>query len=324
MIVAVDFDNTLALDNSSHISLLRPNRELITRLQRLRSEQPDTVIKVVTARGGKAGLKEHEKERRYGGLIRGWLKRYAVPYDIISFEKEYANLYIDDQTIGPFDAFAPQTSDFTGNRIIFTDSLVIKHAPSALFEFEWYKEARLRGIRVPDVLFCNDECIITERIHEVDKPNAANFIRILRQFWGIIPDKKHEYKTYLDNIPNDIPGATAQTLEVVSKLSEMAHDATFFHGDLSTTNVLCRGDREKDPVWLIDPNAKHIFGSYLTDAGKAAFSLIAYEAQFPEAQKIADMFGKDVWFFAVSEGLRVCKYQKKYISIVNNIADLCT
>ena len=34
--------------------------------------------------------------------------------------------------------------------------------------------------------------------------------------------------------------------------------------------------------------------------------------------------GPDVWRYAVAEGLRVCKYAPKYISIVNNIADFIT
>lgn len=323
MIIAVDFDNTLAMGSAQHISILAPNRPLIARLQELRRTVNPT-IKIVTARGSKDGLTTAEKEHRYLGVITAWLKKYDVPFDEISFQKEYANLYIDDQTITPHSGFEGVTSTFTGNRVILTETTAIKYASSALFEFEWYKRARVLGFRVPEVLFCNDECIITERIWEWDKPNADSFIRILQKFSSTIPDVKHEYKTYFDNIPKDIPESTPQTLEVVAKLAKMAHDATFFHGDLSTTNVLCRGERENDPVWLIDPNVKHIFGSYLTDAGKAAFSLIAYEAQFPEAQKIVDHFGKDVWFFAVSEGLRVCKYQPKYISIVNNIADLCT
>lgn len=318
MTVAVDFDNTLALDNSSHISLLRPNRELIARLQHLRSEQPNTVIKIVTARGGKAGLKEHEKERRYGALIRAWLKKYAVPYDAISFQKEYANLYIDDQTIGPFDPFVCQTSTFTGNRVLLTESTAIKYSPSALFEFEWYKEAKRIGFSVPDVLFCNDECIITSRIKNAAKPTAANFIELISDFREYENTVDLPYETYIENVPTGIEGATQATMDCVAQLASMAHDATFFHGDLSTTNVLCASEK----TYLIDPNVKHIFGSYLTDAGKAAFSLIAYEAQFQEAQKIVDAFGPDVWFFAVAEGLRVCKYQPKYISIVNNIADL--
>jgi hypothetical protein len=201
-----------------------------------------------------------------------------------------------------------------------TETTAIKYAPSALFEFEWYKRARLLlpEFSFPEVLFCNDECIITERIHNYVKPRGEMFIAILEEFKYRKTDEKNDFQTYTGNIPT-IDGATAQTLEVVAQLATMAHDATFFHGDLSTTNVLC-----SDDIYLIDPNSKHIFGSYLTDAGKAVFSLIAYEAQFPEAQKIVDRLGKDVWFFAVAEGLRVCKYQPKYISIVNNIADLCT
>jgi tRNA A-37 threonylcarbamoyl transferase component Bud32 len=116
----------------------------------------------------------------------------------------------------------------------------------------------------------------------------------------------------------NVDGMSEKTRTLAETVADHVHPATFFHGDLSTTNLFCT-----DTGWcLIDPNCKHIFGSYLTDAGKAAFSLIAYEAQFPEAQKIADHFGPEVWPFAVFEGLRVCKYQPKYISIVNNIADL--
>ena len=94
------------------------------------------------------------------------------------------------------------------------------------------------------------------------------------------------------------------------------HDSTFFHGDLSTTNVLVA-----DKIFCIDPNYRNVFGSYLTDAGKAYFSLVAFNKDFKEAEKIVDAYGCNVRRFAVAEGLRVCKYQEKYISIVNNIAD---
>lgn len=315
MIVPVDFDNTLALGNAQHISILAPNRPLIARLQELRQTvNPEIVI--VTARGGKDGLSTEEKEKRYIKPLTEWLNKYGVPFDRISFKKEYGHLYIDDQTITPHAGFTGQTSVFTGNKVILTETTAIKYAKSALFEFEWYKQARLLGFSVPDVVFCNDECIITERIHDGATPTAKQFIEILQKLKRI-KTGGDEYETYLQNIPRSIEGATSKTLDCVAQLASMAHDSTFFHGDLSTTNVLCIGYN-----YLIDPNCKHIFGSYLTDAGKAAFSLIAYEAQFGEAQKIVDEFGPEVWYFAVAEGLRVCKYQGKYISIVNNIADL--
>ncbi len=316
MIVAVDFDGTLALGNYSHITLLEPNRALIQRLQELRDTINPT-IKIVTARGGKGHLSEEEKQARYLHLITDWLTKYGVPYDEISFKKEYANLYIDDQTIGPKDDFEGRTSYFTKSNIIFTQWTVIKHSPTALFEFEWYKQALTLGFNVPDVLFCNDECIITSFIPSTRKPTGWDLVNICYSFMELGHMAKHSYHTYLDNIP-DIEGASEQTKAIVKALAGKSHHGSFFHGDLSTTNVLAND--EGDP-YLIDPNSKYIFGSYLTDAGKAAWSLIAYEQQYSEAQVIFNAM-PDAMYFAVAEGLRVCKYRPEYISIVNNISDL--
>ena len=325
MTIAVDFDGTLALGNYPHIAQLAPNRELIRRLQEVR-QTLGVSVKIVTARGAKDGLTDDQKARKYGGPIRAWLAKYGVPFDEISFKKEYADLYIDDMTITPHSWFFGLKSTFTGNPVILTETTAIKNSQTAPFEAIWYERARLLGFDVPAVMFYNSDCIITERIHEHRKPDGQIFIKILKRF-AETPGEAMDYQTYLENIgPFDLrlreryPGVTLDACMVIESLKDREHKSTFFHGDLSTTNVLCA----KDTPYLIDPNVKHIFGSYLTDAGKAAFSLIAYEAQFQEAEKIAAEFGPDVWRYAVSEGLRVCKYQPKYISIVNNIADLCT
>lgn len=322
MIVFVDFDNTLAIGNAQHISTLAPNRQLIARLNDLKAAQPSTEIKIWTARGGKDGLSADDRELKYGNVIREWLYKYGVPFDGICW-KDYANLYIDDQTITPYDEFTGITGTFTGNPVILTEATAIKYVASALFEYEWYKRARLLGFSVPDVLFCNDECIITRRIYATKIPEAKDFIQILEKL-KVIPEVmfSNDFMTYVENIQSiNVKGMSDEVRRMVETVAWNVHPATFFHGDLSTTNVLAWDIPEIDQV-LIDPNYKHIFGSYLTDAGKAAFSLIAYEAKFQEAQKIADHFGPEVLAFAVYEGLRVCKYQPKYISIVNNIADL--
>lgn len=317
MIIAVDFDGTLALGNYPHIAQLAPNRPLIRRLKEA-CETTGATVKVVTARGAKDGLTDDQKARKYGGPIRAWLTKYGVPFDELSFKKEYANLYIDDMSITPHSGFFGLKSTFTGNPVILTETTAIKHCQTAPFEAHWYEVARLHGFPVPGVLFHNADCIITERIHDHVKPDGQVFINLLSSFQDVSGEAL-DYQTYLDNIgdPAQYHGATPAVCRVVESLKETEHENTFFHGDLSTTNVLCVGDTP----YLIDPNVKHIFGSYLTDAGKAAFSLIAYEAQWQEAEKIAARFGPAVWRYAVAEGLRVCKYQPKYISIVNNIAD---
>lgn len=310
MIVSVDFDGTLALGNASHISLAQPNYELIERLRLLKSTINPT-IKIVTARGSKGNLTIAEKESRYLLHIQNFLKAYDIPYDEISFNKEYASLYIDDMAIRPDEWFSGLLSEHTKNKIIFTDESVIKFCKTALFEFEWYKKAS--GFNTPNVLFCNDELIITQRIDEYETANAKDIITIVEQFKQL-PGNGLPFKTYLDNIVyHDNCSDSAKNI----KLPE--HEGTFFHGDLSTTNII---KTINNKCYLIDPNSKHVFGSWLTDAGKAVFSLIAYEKDYPEAKKIIDHFGNLVLHFAVAEGLRVVKYSPKYISIVNNIADL--
>tara|TARA_R110000868_G_scaffold2528_7_gene18299 strand:+ start:1052 stop:1984 length:933 start_codon:yes stop_codon:yes gene_type:complete len=309
MIIAVDFDGTLAIGNKSHISILTPNINLIQKLQSIRKEINPT-IKIVTARGAKANLSETEKKLRYYNLIFEWLKKYDVPFDSISFNKEYASMYIDDMTISQDEEFSSLLSPFTNNKIIFTEDTVIKQTKNALFEFEWYKLAE-RYLNIPKVLFCNDELIITKRIKHHTKPNAKNIIEIINKYKEIKMET-FSFESYLQNIKQ-----VKHTTEKVKNISYPVHCGTFFHGDLSTTNILV-----SDKVYCIDSNMKNVFGSYLTDAGKSYFSLIAYEHNYREAEKIVEAFGKDVLKFAVAEGLRVCKYQEKYVSIVNNIADL--
>jgi hypothetical protein len=125
----------------------------------------------------------------------------------------------------------------------------------------------------------------------------------------------YNFKTYLQNII--IPkNSSKKTKEILNNLPE--HNGTFFHGDLSLSNII----KHKNNLYLIDPNYKYIFGSYLTDAGKAFFSYIAYEYDYQSAKQIQNKYGDIVLNFAVAEGSRVCKYRPEYISFVNNISEL--
>lgn len=310
--LAIDFDGTLALGNKSHITLSEPNYSLIEKLRKLKATMP-VYIKIVTARGSKNNLSKEEKEKKYLHLIQKFCEMYHIPYDDISFNKEYADLYVDDMTIGQYANFIGMVSDFTNNNLIFTDTTVIKKCASALLEKEWYQLAQ-NIVNVPEVLFCNDETIITQKIiSNTIVPDVMCIIDILDIFRNN-KIKNYDFQTYTDNIT--IPEyATEDTRTILQNLS--VHTGTFFHGDLSTSNVL----PTNDGVYLIDPNYKYIFGSYLTDAGKAFFSYVAYHADWNSAEKIVSRFGSEVLKFAVSEGLRVCKYKPEYISIVNNITD---
>lgn len=312
LVIAVDFDGTLALGTKSHITLSEPNYTLINRLKEIKKTL-NPYIKIVTARGAKNKLTTEEKISKYKPLIERFCLMYEVPYDEISFAKEYADMYIDDMTIGQYENFIGSKSLFTNNSIIFTENTVIKKCNTALFEKEWYQAAK--GIvNVPEVLFINDESIILQKIKSNQPSTITDIITLLENF-KVNKIKNFPFFTYTNNIKLH-NHASEKVLKAISSLKE--HEGTFFHGDLCLNHII----KNDTNLYLIDPNYKNIFGSYLTDAGKAFFSLVAFNKDYTDAEKIIDKFGKDVISFAVAEGLRVCKYRESYISIVNNIAEL--
>lgn len=313
LIIAVDFDGTLALGNKSHITSCEPNYKLIEQLQSLK-KNTECYIKIVTARGGKNKLSLQDKQHKYSHLIEQFCNQYSIPYNEISFNKEYAHLYIDDMSIGPYDDFNGYNSEFTNNKILFTNNSVIKYCNSSLLEKEWYSIAHYI-VNVPNILFCNDELIITERIQNYTELLTIDDILNILDIFKNNSIKNFDFKTYINNliVPKYASEKTEKILQSLPK-----HEGTFFHGDLSISNIL----KNNNKIYLIDPNYKYIFGSYLTDAGKAFFSYIAYNHDFNSAKAISDKYGENVIFFAVAEGCRVCKYKPEYISFVNNIADL--
>jgi hypothetical protein len=313
MIIICDFDGTLALGNPSHITLAQPNLPLIERLRKAKKDI-GAYIKITTARGAKRGLSNEEKIKTYKPLIEQFLTKWNVPYDEISFNKEYGDVYIDDMTIHQDELFETFTSPFTRNKIMITENSVIKKTSTSLFEREWYDIASIKGYSTPDVLFCNDETIITKRIKMGEKPHPEDIINIVTRFKNDRIKNPPHFQTYINNIiiPDE---ATDKVREIINNLP--LEDPTFFHGDLSTTNVL----KTAEDVYLIDPNYKGVFGNWKTDAGKAIFSFVAYERDWKSAEQIANVLGKDIWLFAVAEGLRVVKNKPEYISIINNIAD---
>lgn len=313
MIIVVDFDGTLAMGNKSHITLAEPNYILIDRLRVLKKEL-NVYIKIVTARGSKANLTLEEKQKRYLNLIEEFCKLYNIPYDEISFNKEYGELYIDDMTIGQFDEFFPLKSKFTNNHIIFTKDTVIKNSKTSLFEKTWYDTATTRFL-VPKVLFCNDTTIITERIYSDNDVKLESCIELLYKFKNNTI-YNFPYQTYIQNIPS-IEYSSEKTIKIINHISSNNLEPTFFHGDFTKQNLINFNNK----IFLIDPNYKYIFGNYITDAAKLYFSLVAYEQNIYEATKLVNIFGKIIILYAVAEGLRVCRYMPEYISIVNNIAE---
>lgn len=319
MIVVVDFDFTLAIGNTPNIAERQPNYLLIDRLHKLR-ETTECTIKVVTARGGADNKTLEQKHEQYLKPITDWLMQHDVPYDTISFNKEYGHLYIDDLGLKPFEPIVAGVGDFTGNKIVMTADAVYKFAPTAAQEAAWYAEAE--GIvPTPYVMSFNKEYIALQRIYPNGMVRVDDAIEQLREMASHI-NKNHNFNSYQQHINNStsrLVGLLSGTAQLIaSNLPEQP--PTFFHGDYSVLNLL----PTEEGLYCIDPLYRGIFGNYMTDAGKLAFSYIAYYRDFHSAAQLAGAFGNDVYKFAVAEGIRVAKNKPEYTDIVNNIALVCT
>lgn len=318
MIVAVDFDFTLAIGNTQDIAQRVPNHKLIQRLQQLRDATGCT-INILTARGAADGKTLEQKHADYLQPITEWLHLHKVPYDNISFNKEYAHLYIDDLAVRPDETLEAETSHFTGNTILYTQHSVLKCAPTALQEAAWYAAAQ-DIVPVPHLLSCNSQYIALQRIRPKGMVDVQDAIQQLHIFAShtIANHPYATYRNYVRAAASQLDTLTREAMHIIHTLPEQ--EPTFFHGDYSVLNLLpCDGR-----LYCIDPAMRGVFGNYMTDAGKLAFSYIAYYRDFGAAVRIAAEFGQDVLRFAVAEGCRVARHKKEYTDIVNNIALVCT
>lgn len=196
-------------------------------------------------------------------------------------------------------------SKLTGNKLLLTDKIVVKVCATAMSERHWYRLAEARNIPCANVISGTDEILVMQRLYG-KKPTCHDLCGIIFRLRGIPSESPALFQSYIDNIPD---------IRIKSELSKYNPTASFFHGDLSTTNII---DGK-----VFDPNYKNIFGNWQTDAGKAVFSFIAYENDFQSAKHIADLYGgKIIWLFAASEGSRVAKYNSKYNDFVLNILDI--
>lgn len=96
--IVVDYDNTLILHNGSNVvDEGVPNTVLIDELNRL--HDAGYRILVFTSRGHLSAASRVDAEIKYRKRIEKVLADYGLKYDLLSFNKPYACIYIDDSAI---------------------------------------------------------------------------------------------------------------------------------------------------------------------------------------------------------------------------------
>ena len=98
--LVVDFDDTLSFATNRDWDNALPNLPLIEQLNLLYNK--GCTIHIVTARGQLSCHGDIElADKKNRQQIETWLNRYGVLYTDLSFQKKYADYYIDDKAIKP-------------------------------------------------------------------------------------------------------------------------------------------------------------------------------------------------------------------------------
>ncbi len=97
--IVCDFDDTLAMVKDRDWENATPNLKLIEKLNRLYDE--GWTIDIFTARGSISCNSYTERLENNFKQIEDWLKKHNVKYHTLSFDKPYAEYYIDDKAIKP-------------------------------------------------------------------------------------------------------------------------------------------------------------------------------------------------------------------------------
>ena len=97
--IVCDFDDTISFATDRDWANAKPNLPLIEKLNGLYDNGWD--ISILTARGNLSCDSREEAIATYRNEMEDWLKRHNVKYTTLSFNKPYAEYYIDDKAIRP-------------------------------------------------------------------------------------------------------------------------------------------------------------------------------------------------------------------------------
>jgi len=282
MEIVIDFDGTLALGDTSDISLMIPNIKLIEHINKMYSE--GDIIKIVTARGSKSCNTLEERSLKYNIIIKNWLNKYGVKYNSLSFIKEYGDVYIDDRCFNIKDTivYSNLNSPFTGNSVRrFNDKIFkLSDEESIKGEVKWFKHAKSIGLCTPDI-HTYDINTISMTYHEPIYPYTRDInklIQALTIFKNTKPLNNASIDTYKERIQSYISNNNiVNANKLLDKLSCIDIPNTFNHGDFSTKNII----QTYDEIFFIDPIYRdNLYQSYQIDIAKYLFTVLFFEKDF--------------------------------------------
>jgi hypothetical protein len=204
MVIIVDFDGTLALGDTSDITKMSPNVKLVSLINEMYDD--GNTIKIVTARGCKSCSSIEARIEKYFNIISSWLKKYNIKHHELSFNKEYADVYIDDRGYNIKDTifYNKLDSKFTNNKVRRINDCVVKKSDTSKQEVKWYNKALELDLNIPVVLSYDVDTIATSFIEGNNCNDVTLIVDVLKKFKNTTPTNKVNFNSYVERIQNHI------------------------------------------------------------------------------------------------------------------------
>jgi tRNA A-37 threonylcarbamoyl transferase component Bud32 len=328
MVVVVDFDGTLALGDTSNISLMIPNVKLVSLVNSMYSD--GNFIKIVTARGSKSCSNIDQRIEKYQRQIEEWLKKNNVNYHSLSFNKEYGDAYIDDRcyNVKSDITYSKLDSTFTNNKVRKINGSVIKKSENIINEVKWYRKAFSIGMDIPDILSYDIDTLELCFIEGKECVDIDLIKKVLSKMSKEKPTNRANFNSYIDRIGNHIANnpSIKKGEKLIESLKSINPPNTFNHGDFSIHNMIERDGK----LFLIDPiYSDEIYQSYVIDAAKHLFSVLYYSLN-PDFYQLCydnyiyklDIDYRTLDILIASESVRVPNRKKQLIDISNNLIEI--
>lgn len=329
MKVIFDFDGTLAVGSNLHIPNMHPNHSMIGLCNQLFNDGNEIVV--CTARGSKSCTTLEERKNKYAWIIQQWLKDNHVQYHELSFNKEYADVYIDDRAHNVETPFLYKNLDagFTSNKVRLFNNKIIKSTENAIAENEWYVQAQIIGIKTPHVYHVDKDTIMMEYIDGVYSLSYEDNATLLEEFKSNQPTNTKRFTDYILRIDKHCnKNSGILNSDKLSKMLLDIHEhvpTSFSHGDFSIKNLIYRNG----VVYPIDPiYNKETFQSYVVDIAKNLFSILFYEKNdalylqsFKYYQERFNLHENAMQVLVACECVRVATYNSKYTDVANNLIE---
>jgi capsule biosynthesis phosphatase len=324
--IVFDIDGTVSFCLDRDFANAKPNTPLIQKLNKFYDD--GWYIILCTSRGNISCDGDLVKRiEKYHDLITDWMAKNGVKYHELSFQKQYADYYVDDKALTPeqFISLEIETiqGGWSGAKVERRNDKIHKTHHRVMNEATWYNYAK-GFLNVPKVYGIDGGTIVMEFLEESkDYSISYKSLQILHKivfYKDIIPlSTSKDYHSKIAKRVMDIKESIGYDFSFIldyfhdSFVARLFEESTFCHGDLTVENtIMCR-----DGLYFIDPILEYdSWSHYILDISKLLYSLErdGYGVTYNSIKELCfqkfPFTNKQYLFFELIHWIRVFYYVK--------------